>query len=65
MIIKVLQPSESHKHKLCKYGGYLLYQKYYETQDSTAAELPHQVDNWSFKNLKAERMVDCFGLTNL
>jgi len=49
MIIKVLQPSESHRHKLCKYGGYLLYQKYCEKEHSTAAKLPHLADNLSFK----------------
>jgi hypothetical protein len=65
MIIEVLQPSDPNRHKLCKYGGYLLYQEYCEIEHSTAAELPHLADNLSFKNWKAECMVDCFGLTNL
>jgi len=30
MIIKVLQSSDSHRHKLRKYGGYLLYQEYWD-----------------------------------
>jgi hypothetical protein len=42
-----------------------VYQKYCETGHSTVAELPHLADKLSFKNLKAECMVDCFGLTNL
>jgi hypothetical protein len=65
MIIKVLQPSESQRHKLCRCVGYLLYQKYCEKEHSTAAKLPHLADNLAFKNLKAECMVDYFGLPNL
>ena len=71
MIIKVLQPSVTEtqgrsKLKLkLEYGGYLLYQIYCETEHSTDAKLPHLADNLSFKNLNAECMADCFGLTNL
>jgi hypothetical protein len=61
----LLQNSESHRRKLLKYSGYLLYQKYCEKEHSTAAKLRHLANNLAFKNLKVDCMVDYFGPPNL